>query len=315
MKKIAFLFPGQGSQYIGMGKELYDEYPLVQEIFNEAEEITEKPIKKLCFEGPMNELTKTVNLQPAVTAVNLSVFECLKREGITPTCVAGHSLGEFSALYAAGVISRPDTFRLVNKRGELMDREANKNPGAMLAVIGLDRDTIIETIKEILKGDTNGVLSVANYNAPEQTVITGSVEMINKAKTVFKEKKAKAIPLKVSGAWHSPLMKAAQEDLVKLMDMIEFKKPEVDIFLNPTGKIESNPEKIKEIMKTQICASVYWTDIILNMIEMAITSFVETGPKTVLSGLVKKCMAGNAKDIQILQADNPTAIKNILEVL
>ncbi len=219
MKKIAFLFPGQGSQSVGMGEEFYREYDIVREIFDMAEEITRLNISKLCFKGPMEDLTMTVNLQPAVTAVNLACLAVLEKENIAYQFCAGHSLGEFSALCAAGVNEKEDTFRLVFKRGELMHREAGQHQGAMNAIVGLPIDEVAELVSKV---QMDGIVSVANHNTQLQIVITGAPPSVDRVSSLAVAKGAKSVPLKVSGAWHSELIKGAVAEFKEYLDTIAF---------------------------------------------------------------------------------------------
>lgn len=284
-KKIALLFPGQGSQVVGMGNDLYQEYDYVREIFDMADEVTKSPISRLCFKGPMEDLTLTVNLQPAVTTVNLACLAVLQKEGIHASITAGHSLGEYSALVAGEVASYEDTLKLVFERGRLMHREASKQSGAMHAIIGLD----IEAVRSIVdEAKEKGVVAVANHNAAKQIVITGAPEAVEYASKIAGDKGAKAIPLKVSGAWHSELIRGAEDDFRDFLSEISFSSPKTPVIFNVTADFESDPEKIKEIMASQLCNPVRWYDSICKMRDETIEVFAEVGPKKVLTGLLRK---------------------------
>ena len=286
-QRIAFLFPGQGSQSIGMGRDIIAQFPDAKRIFEQVDEVCNKPISKLVFEGPMEELTLTANLQPAITAVNLACLTALNQSGIRATVSAGHSLGEYAALASAGCLSEYDALRLVNKRGQLMHREAVANPGSMAAVLGMDIEVVGRIVAQAAE---RGVLAVANHNTAEQIVITGEKEPLSQAVNLVKEEGGKAIPLKVSGAWHCSLMQNAVGDFRRFMEDISFSIPETTILFNATAESESDPVKIKDLMARQLISPVRWYDIILRMLADGVDIFVEVGPKQVLSGLVKKIL-------------------------
>jgi len=298
MSKTALLFPGQGSQSVGMGEEFYREYDFVREIFDMAEETAKMNISKLCFKGPMEELTQTVNLQPAVTTVNLACLAVLQKEGVDYDLCAGHSLGEYSALNAAGVVSGEDTIKLVYKRGELMHRESTKNRGAMHAIVGLP---IAEVDRLVAEVQPQGVVSVANHNSEQQIVITGSPGPVEKVSALAAQKGARAIPLKVSGAWHSELIKGAEQEFKEILAQMSFNPPEKSILLNVSADISTEADEIKDIMGRQLCSPVKWFDSMGKLMDAEVETFVEVGPGRVLAGLLKK----------ILPADYPAKVCNV----
>ncbi len=298
MKKTAFLFPGQGSQMVGMGLDFYQEYDVVRELFDMAEEISKINISKLSFKGPMEDLTQTVNLQPAVTAVNLACLAAIEKEGIRPDICAGHSLGEYSAMSASGIVSRGDTFKMVFKRGKLMHREATRNKGAMHAIIGLSIDEVAEIVDQVKK---EGVVAIANHNAQKQIVITGSPDPVEKASSMAAAHGAKAIPLKVSGAWHSDLIKGAYDEFKDFIETIHFNIPQRPLVFNVTADFEKEPGDIRSIMARQLCSPVKWYDSMCKLMEKHVEIFAEVGPGKVLSGLLKK----------ILPKDYPCRIFNV----
>lgn len=288
MKKIAFLFPGQGSQKVGMGQDLYDAFDAVKAIFAAADEASGLPITKLCFEGPMEALTETVNLQPAITAVNLACLAGISQKRIIPMLCAGHSLGEYSALYAAGVVSVADCIKLVYKRGQLMQREADLHKGAMSAIIGVD----IEQLGPIVENAAQkGVVAVANHNSAEQIVITGEPEAVRAVgQKVADQEGGRAVALKVSGAWHSPLIQGAEAEFRAFLSDVTFNAPVCPVIHNVTAGETQDPDEIRTLMARQLCSPVRWYDSVLHMVDMGAEVFVEIGPGRVLTGLLKKIL-------------------------
>ncbi len=303
------MFPGQGSQMVGMGLDLYQTYPFVKNIFDLAEEICQQPIADLCFNGPMKALTQTINLQPAVTAVNLSCLAVLNQKGFRPDICAGHSLGEYAALCAAGIISTSDCLKLVFKRGQLMHREAETHEGAMQAVIGLPIDTVSQLVSKVA-----GVVSVANHNSKQQIVITGEPEAVKTVGQLAKEQGGKAIPLKVSGAWHSALIKGAESEFQNFLDTFSFNSPRHPVIQNVTADICTEPSIIKHLMATQLCSPVRWYDTINRMLAEGIETFVEVGPGNVLSGLVKKIVPTDHK-VQLYNVSDLKTLNHFCEVM
>ena len=287
MKKIAFLFPGQGSQKVGMGQDIAEELEQARAVFESADQVSGLPITQLCHEGPMDALTQTVNLQPAVTAVNLAFLAAVRSAGIEPAVCAGHSLGEYSALCAAGVVTVQDCLKLVFKRGELMHREAGLNRGAMSALVGLD----IHAVQQIVaQAAHSGIVAVANHNSAEQIVITGAPEAVAAAGKLASDKGARAIPLKVSGAWHSPLIRGAEGAFAAFLDSVAFTPPTLEVLHNVSAAAESDPQRIRSLMARQLCSPVRWYDTIVSMMDREVTVFVEIGPGRVLTGLLKKIL-------------------------
>lgn len=307
-KKIAILFPGQGSQFVGMGKEFVESDNEALSLMEMAESISGYPLKKLCLEGPMAELTQTANLQPAVTITNLICWQAARKAGLKADFFAGHSLGEYSALCGAGVLSVEDTIKLVTERGRLMEREAKKNPGSMQAVLGLSLDEV-RGILDNLKG--GGSITAANYNSDKQIVVSGEVAMLEEMSPIVTDKGGRAIPLPVSGAWHSSLVQDAVPDFVAIMETVSFNQPETPIFFNVTGKHEKDPVLIREIMAKQIASMVCWVDIVKELMARQVNVLVEVGPKKVLSGLLKKNIPSDYQYTS-LQFDTPESLESCL---
>lgn len=312
--KLAILFPGQGSQFIGMGKEFIETNTACSALLAQAEACCELPLGTLCSNGPMEELIRAANLQPAITLTNLICYQAFKDQAGTEfpvSCFAGHSLGEYSALQAAGVLGVEDTLRLVAKRGALMEREGVKNPGGMRAVLGLSIETIQKVINEY---SGEGVVTTANHNTPEQVVISGSFNALDAVGKLLGEAGGKVIPLNVSVANHSPLVAQAVPDFAQFMADICFNKPTIPVYFNVSAQCETKPEIIREMMARQIASPVRWCEIIQTMINSGVDTFIEVGPKTVLKGMLRK-IAGKGAKITALQFDTPDSLQSCLDNL
>lgn len=284
--KQAFIFPGQASQYVGMGKDLYENYPVCKDTFDQADDILGFNISKTCFDGPEIELKQTNITQPAIFIHSIAVFRVLEAEGKLPLATAGHSLGEYSALVAAKSLSFEDGLKLVQKRGDLMHQAGQEKPGSMAAIIGLVPEKVIDlcdSLKEL------GVIQPANYNSPGQIAVSGDVEAIKQAVIKAPEMGAlKAIELVVSGAFHSPLMAAAADGLAQALNQAEFRNAEVPVYTNVKAKPVQDKEAIKDLLYKQLTKPVLWQQIIENMIEDGYDQFYEIGPGKVLRGLLKR---------------------------
>ena len=284
MSKHAYVFPGQGAQFVGMGKDLYDNLPKAKELFNQANEILGFNITDIIFNGTDEDLKQTKVTQPAVFLHSVIRAICLG-DDFKPEMVAGHSLGEFSALVAAGVLSFEDGLRLVSKRALAMQAACELQPSTMAAVLGLEDEKVVEVLKSI----TNEVVVAANFNCPGQLVISGSIAGVEQACEALKNAGAKrALPLKVGGAFHSPLMEPAREELAKAIEETNFSSPKCPIYQNVVAHAVTEPQEIKKNLIAQLTAPVRWTECVRAMISDGATLFTEVGPGTVLQGLVKK---------------------------
>ncbi len=291
-KRLALIFPGQGSQHVGMGKRIHEISEAARRIFSQADELLRFPLSQLCFKGPADELADTLNAQPAILTVSLAYLEALRErlrelgQTIQPSFVAGHSLGEFTALVAAGVLSFEDALALVRERGRLMKESGRERPGGMAAVIGLDRAALEQICRE---ASELGLVVVANDNCPGQLVISGEEAALRRAMELAHERGARRIVrLGVTIASHSPLMERVAQALSELLGRIPLREPEIPIVANITGKILATVEEIRHELAQQVISPVQWTETVREMANRGATTFLEVGPGQVLTGLVRK---------------------------
>ncbi|MCX5713676.1 MAG: ACP S-malonyltransferase [Candidatus Omnitrophica bacterium] len=283
---VAYLFAGQGSQYVGMGKDLYEAFPASKRIFDKADQVLGFSLSRLCFEGPKEELARTNNSQPAILTMSIAALEAYRSvSGVKPSDVgftAGLSLGEYSALVASGAMSFEDTVYLVMRRGEFMEEEALKKPGKMLSLIGLD----LAAVKQIC---LQARAEIANINCPGQTVISGGIKEIEAAQTLAKAAQAKmVVQLEVSGAFHSSFMQGASLKLEKELSKINISSPRIPVVSNVTARVVVSPQEIKDNLVKQVASSVLWEDSMKFLLAQGVTNFLEFGPGKVLRGLMRR---------------------------
>ena len=299
--KTAYIFPGQGSQYVGMGKDLCEMFPDARQWFDGADRILGTSLSKICFEGPEEELKQTKNTQPGIFLHSVVVWNLLKSKDAA--MVAGHSLGEYSALVAANAISFQDALKLVRLRGEMMQKAGEENPGTMAAIVGLAPEVVVEACKTASEA---GIVQPANFNSPGQIVISGSVTGVRKAMEIAKEKGAKLVKeLVVSGAFHSPLMQSAKEKLKEALDKVQIQDAKIPVYANVTAMPVQKADEIRKLLFEQVTNPVRWEESVVNMSAGGVTKFIEVGPGKVLQGLVKRTVA----TAEVLGIDKATDIK------
>ena len=297
--KLAFVYAGQGSQAVGMGQELYETYPVAKQVFDSIQ--LDFDVKKLCFEGPMETLSQTQYTQPCMVATAIAITEVLKEQGIVPQMAAGLSLGEYSALYAAGVFDQATALDLVRYRGQVMEE----------AVQGIDSKMVAVLVEQaVAEGSKVGLVQAANYNCPGQIVIGGEVAAVDKAAEVALELKAKrVVPLNVSGPFHTSLLEPASKKLAEKLNQVSFGNMNIPVVFNTTAKELQSDETIAGLLTKQIMSSVYLEDSIRYMIDRGIDTFLEIGPGKVLSGFIKKI----SKDVSIYQVEDVASLTKTLE--
>ncbi|MFH1861035.1 MAG: ACP S-malonyltransferase [bacterium] len=287
--KAAFVFPGQGSQFIGMGKDLFDSFEISREVFQRVDTVTGEDISGLCFNGPIEELSNTKHCQLAVLATSLACLRAFESQtDILPCFVAGHSLGEYTAMVCAGVLDMDDAFRIVQKRAMFMHQASIEYPGGMAAVLGLDKESMAAICQE-----SEGILEIANLNCPGQIVLTGTNEALDKGMELCRKAGAKrVVRLAVSGGFHSSLMNEASEQLQRVLDGVQIRDANCPVVVNVDASLKVAGNELKDCLVKQVNHSVLWETSVKYMIEQGVDTFIEIGPSKVLSGLIKRIDAG-----------------------
>lgn len=305
--KVAYVFPGQGSQWAGMGRDLYDNSPAAKAVFDQADKVLGISLSKLCFEGPEDELRQTINAQPALVTTSIACLEAIREAGNdilpAPAFIAGHSLGEYTALAVAGVFDFATAVHLARERGRLMHEAGTARSGGMTAIIGMDETALSDICR---KTDTY----IANINCPGQLVISGAIENTGKATELAKERGAqRVIPLQVSGAFHTPLMQPAFEGMSRIIPGLSFREPAIPVIANTTAKPLTTAESVKKELLDQLCHCVRWQQSVEYMISEGTTTFIEIGPGKVLTGLIRRI----SRDVETVNIGDLAAVRNLAD--
>lgn len=313
MEKIAFLFPGQGAQYIGMGKEISEKYSTANRIFEAASETLNLDMKKLCFEGPDAELMKTEFTQPAILTTSVAILRVIEEYGLSAEVCAGLSLGEYSALVYSGALDFEDAVGLVRKRGKYMQEAVPLGRGTMAAILGLDNIAVAEIIK---KASEKGIVEGANYNCPGQVVISGEIDAVNEACSIAKSMGAKrATVLSVSAPFHCSMLKGAGDKIKEELDKVEINKPHKKVISNVTGNYINKEDEIKDLLVKQVYMPVLWEQSIERMIHDGVDTFLEIGPGKTLVGFAKKIGKKDKKELNLYNIENLENLENLINVL
>ncbi len=311
MGKVAFLFPGQGAQYVGMGKDFYEKFPVSRKVFEEANESLGIDIKSICFEGPEEELIRTENTQPAILTVSIAILKALEEKGIDCDYTAGLSLGEYTSLVKAKALEFYDTVRLVKKRGKYMQEAVPEGVGGMAAILGLEKDKVFKAIELSKK---YGIVEIANYNSPGQIVISGDKKALEKAVDETKKLGAKkAVFLPVSAPFHSKLLEPAGKKLAKELEHIKVNDLEKIVITNVDAKPLKSKEEIKPSLIRQVSNSVLWVDSVIYMLDNGVDTFVEIGPGKTLSGFVKRIAKSLNREVKTFSIRNIDDFENICD--
>jgi len=309
MKNIAFVFPGQGAQYVGMGKDIAEKYPEAKAVFEEASDSLKFDIKKMIFEGDEETLKVTENTQPAILVTSIAILKILQKEGIKASVAAGLSLGEYSAHVFAETMRFSDAVVLVRRRGKYMQEAVPQGVGTMAAIVGLEREKLMECLK---KASLEGIVEPANFNSPDQIVIAGEVSAVQTAVEICKESGAKrALQLSVSAPFHCSMLKPASEKLAEELKNINLYDMSVPVVANVNAKYVFNKDLVKDLLIKQVMSPVYWEDSVRTMISNGVEVFVEIGPGTVLSGLIRKIN----KNVKVLNVENIATLEKTLTTL